>query len=68
MSAGPEWSRSLRLTLLAAEIPEGIAEGRQPVGKTMALRLKGFPVVCAEQRAVLGGSSSAAEACSGPGK
>jgi hypothetical protein len=30
-----------------------MAEGRQPAGKTMAGRLKGFPVVCVEQRAVL---------------
>jgi hypothetical protein len=49
----PIWGGVLRLTLLSPEIPEWIAEGRQPTGKTMAELLKGFPVVWAEQRAVL---------------
>ena len=46
--------RVLRLTLLAPEIIEAIMEGRQPAGMTMAGLLMGFPVVWAEQRAVLG--------------
>jgi hypothetical protein len=46
--------RVLRLTLLAPEIIEAIMEGRQPAGMTMAGLLTGFPLVWAEQRAVLG--------------
>ena len=46
--------RVLRLTLPAPEIIEAILEGRQPAGMTMAGLLTGFPVVWAEQRAVLG--------------
>ena len=45
--------RVLRLTLLAPEIIEAIMQGRQPAGMTMAGLLTGFPVVWAEQHAVL---------------
>ncbi len=50
----PQMTAPLRLTLLAPEIIEAIMEGRQPAGMTMAGLLTGFPVVWAEQRAVLG--------------
>ena len=50
----PQMTAPLQLTLLAPEIIEAIMEGRQPAGMTMAGLLRGFPVVWAEQRAVLG--------------
>lgn len=53
-SRGPRRRTRCRLTLLAPEIVEAVLKGHQPAGMTVVGLLVGFPVMWAEQGAVLG--------------